>query len=498
MGTMWTPGVGSAPAPGLTGLSPEKLDAVLKSLETAAPTGNTGTTAGAVMQLESVEPTLANISYDPTKHFAFMRWMREKNLYTPANALLHQYAQVKSTFNPLIAVATGNLNPGLDRAVQLERLSKQLRLFNAKGSYEFFLDMLGNRVLQLPNAQGTTTPKTMAYMYAATQLLGGVTRDTLYGDSAINANEPDGFFKQITATGTAGVQVIDLRGRAPTSDFLRHAIARLQERALGIPTTCFGSPLTMESLATEIAAKQIIQSGDGRVVVAGNPVQRIQGSLSSLDLRGDLFFGGTFFPLPAVADGNSSKPAQVAFSVQPVAGGAGTSQWTADDIGTYIYQAVPVSQLNGHPLPTVSNSVALTDITQNITFTLSDVSCDEFFIYRSDKNGAASTCKFWKRVVKGSTTTAVVDTNETIAGKGKMLLTSDDIFHLAFAHMGGAFAQSEGNGSRLGNDMMAVAFGLTNFSQQFALVLNGAPYIMAPTQSILVNNVGEADTSIIL
>jgi hypothetical protein len=252
-------------------------------------------------------------------------------------------------------------------------------------------------------------------------------------DSAIWSLEFDGVLTQIDANGVADVNVIDLRNTNLTWERLLVDIARISGRPkfAKIDMVCLDDQVWATLSAQGAPNGRWTQMGaDGNVALGGGWQFNPSGMylVTARQRKIKLVLTPLINHYPEISGALSGSPAGTfgAGQVTSITPAPGTGQFGAADAGLYYYK-IKAFFVQGAALEytTPQKTIAAGDV---VPFDLADAAIKStsgnelvaYEIWRSDKNGAASTCKFMKRFKSNALGTAAgslfTDTNSDIPG----------------------------------------------------------------------------------
>lgn len=167
-----------------------------------------------------------------------------------------------------------------------------------------------------------------------------------------------------------------------------------------------------------------------------------------------------------------------------VAGASGTSQFVAADAGTYVYQIVGVGD-EGVTAPVTSSAISVA-AGEGVTITVADgtgvsglhTGIRYYRVFRSDKNGAAATCKFMAEFqandLGGSDETLIVDDNDAIPATAPIYILQNTPDVMYWAQL---------------LDFTRRPLAQTTTTIPFLLMLFGSLFVKIPTKNWIIDNV---------
>lgn len=298
-----------------------------------------------------------------------------------------------------------------------------------------------------------------------------------HGDASLtNDLGFDGIFKQIEDAG--GDNVYDLAGSEVTPDFLQEVLAtQTAAPNFGRPDCIYVEPRVYSSLI-----QQTVNYGRHDQLTAANGTLTfgvsklaINSPLGPVPVKSAPFLFTANKP-PAVSSGHSVAPAVI--SVQPAAGaGTSASQWKSSDTGDYYYTVVGVKAESGYSAPVVSSAAAsVTAAGQQVTLTIADADHSYYRVYRSDKDGLASTCTHIMDVPKTSgAVTVITDNNVSRTKTSKIFIAQHDPSVFQFVRL---------------LDFLRRPLAEVDTQRPFLLMLFGSPIVKVPSKLSMIRNVG--------
>ncbi|MBW2986723.1 hypothetical protein KY333_05120 [Candidatus Woesearchaeota archaeon] len=426
---------------------------------------------GAVHQYESLDKTLRLVTYE-MKNLKFWPDVPKDQAYNT----VEEFDVQNSYGNNASAFFTMG-NAPVQRDSSYSRHVAKVKYVGTQGSVHHNLTLV--RPAHGPVIAREIKNKTM-------YLLGTQERFLFEAAESINTLEYDGIGYQIEQGDTnakfqaqafSGYDtnesvVYDLRGQVLDEDLMEDISLRVLNN-FGFPTDMYLDTKAHSDFSKTFFPKQRI-AAPGTQVRGGITVPDFQSSAGVFSLKSTVFRRPRRGYL-TVAD-NTSAPAAPTFSVQPAAAPAAGSQFIATDIGSYYYVASAFNEY-GESAGTASNVVPVTT-GDGVTFTLADqVSTYGFMIFRSAKDGAATTAEFVKRVIKGTTTTAVADLNADMPGLSKAYLMKMDADNVMFKQLA---------------PMMKLDLAVVGTAFRWMQLHYGMPMLFTPRFNVEIKNIGRA------
>jgi hypothetical protein len=193
------------------------------------------------------------------------------------------------------------------------------------------------------------------------------------GDNDFDADEGDGFFRQLDAGGVAGTNVIDLRNQYLTFDkFIDYLAGLMQIDFEGKPSAVYMPTELWAPLAKEAATKNRLDPAKGVEIVWNKALGQLLmfgPTGQQLELRHALFIspdwkvdnfpadgqsGTDFWPMTEANLVGAALTSPTGVSVSQ------TSYFEAGDAGNYIYKFMPIFK-KGHPAAFTCTSLSIAD-----------------------------------------------------------------------------------------------------------------------------------------
>ena len=298
-----------------------------------------------------------------------------------------------------------------------------------------------------------------------------------HGDESMNPEGFDGIIKQLKDAGSSH----DLSGSAPTPLLLQEVLGEIYSAPnFGRPDTIYVEPRVHAELI-----RQTVESGrhdqlsvrDSSQMTFGAQNIFITAPYGQVKVEAAPFLF-TAHAAPAAAVGES-----------PVVGSAPSAAVAADaaallPAGDYFYKVVAVGK-KGASAPFLGGSAQTVGAGDKVTITLPASSGVLYWkIYRSEKNGAASTCKLIDRVAGQ---VAGVATLASYVDLGQHKLNTSNI----------VFAQHTPDAMEFMRllDFMRRPLAETSTAQQFLLMLFGSPVVKLPKKMFVLEQAGVNQTA---
>lgn len=350
--------------------------------------------------------------------------------------------------------------------------------------------------------QGIGVPAGMlaeATQEAGLELLRSIEMDCLHGNQSFNAFKPDGIIRMIEtdiAQGGGGSvvseRIEDFGGNQLSLDYLEYRVAEMvQPNIAADPTHILVSPRVFRDLSIQwnTRYRNSMGSGQAKEFTPGFSALHVlsprggEVPIVSVPFLDEQLFLGL---APAAAGGNATtRPATPTVA----AGGAGISaaaggKVSAAEAGAYFYKVVACNP-SGYSAPLTMGAVSPV-AGQKVVIKVDEVAAGAtkptyFKVFRSDKNGANTTCKFLFSVAcpaAGGGLFTFEDTFAVKANTSKALIVRMDKKEMCFYKL---------------LPTARVPLAKTKLIQPFVLFASGAPYVKVPEHQFVLQNVGVAN-----
>lgn len=276
--------------------------------------------------------------------------------------------------------------------------------------------------------------------------------------------------------------VIDCRGQPLTEDFITDLTERLvAEPNYGAPSDLWLPTGPMKDLSKILYPKERYDLPAPRDGKAGIAINAITTPFGDIKLNPDIFIPDSR-TAPDEAVGNVAKRPGTPILGVPAAApyaGSNTTYWSASDAGTYIYK-VRAGSRYGASLAATSASVSVA-AGDAVTIQVTDAGpgTSYYEVFRSEKNGAASTCRTIFRVKRTGPVQNIVDLNRFLpnTSKGYLLTQSSEV--LKWKQLA---------------PFTKIPLATIDTSVRWMQVLYGALQLMKPKQVGMFINVGKLET----
>lgn len=296
-----------------------------------------------------------------------------------------------------------------------------------------------------------------------------------HGDESLNPEGFDGIIKQLKTAGSSH----DLKGSVPTPLLLQEVLGEVYSAPnFGRPDTIYVEPRIHAELI-----RQTVESGrhdqlsvrDSSQMTFGAQNIYITAPYGQVKVEAAPFLF-TANAAPAAALGES--PVTLAF-------GGNTTIAVANDAasvlpaGAYIYKVVAVGK-RGSSAP-ITSAAQTVDGSDKVTISLpADSDVLYFRIYRSEKNGAASTCKQIARVAQGVGGASYVDMGQHILNSSSIVFAQHTPDVMEFMRL---------------LDFLRRPLAETSTAQNFLLLLFGAPAVKLPKKMFVLEQAAFSQTA---
>ena len=363
--------------------------------------GNGGThgvqTAGALGPLmpESLDPILTSMTYTEAE-FKFWKGVYKDPAYNTAEEYnrLHKVGAGESAF-----VSEGDLPEEEDSTY-----SREVTLVKFMGTTRRV-----THVASLVKTAGIENAIAQETKNGTLWLMRQLEESLFFGNSAIVPVQFDGLDALMAAGGTP---TYDMRGDPLSEEVLSGMCAAVRQAPnYGMIDTIFCSIGVKSDIKNRIRSR--LRANFGGQVDFEPKVDGFAG----VKIEDNVFIQEGQAPYASGLGKSSKRP------LVPAVGAAGltspvdaTAQFAAGDAGTYIYKIVAINRYGrSAPVTTAGVAVAAGD---NATIPVVDGGQDTtgYIVYRSEKNGAASTCKEAFRVARSGATQDIIDRNAYLPG----------------------------------------------------------------------------------
>ncbi|MCU0912943.1 MAG: hypothetical protein MUC88_00095 [Planctomycetes bacterium] len=319
-------------------------------------------------------------------------------------------------------------------------------------------------------------------------LLRQVERALFFGDSTMIPQQWDGLVKQITAGApNPTLNVIDMRGRPLSEDALNDGCLIVKtEPNYGRATDLYLADGAFSDLAKGFypAERIPLNPAGWQNGMVGLNIQGFYSQFGPIKFSPDTFI--QFGPVaPSTAAGPSGKrPSTPTESVAPTEvslGGGETSYWVASDSGDYYYKVCAINRY-GRSAAVAMTGPCTVSSGKKVTMTVADGSDagTAFELYRSTKDGLATTCKLAKTTARSGATTVLTDWNAELPGTSKAVLIQQNLEFFSFKQLA---------------PFLKIPLATISTAIRWMQLIYGTPVVYAPGRAVIYKNVGRASGS---
>ncbi len=307
------------------------------------------------------------------------------------------------------------------------------------------------------------------------RLMQKVERELWHGDESVNALGFDGIIKQISADSKS---VTDRAGDAATPEFLQELLSDVfAAPRYGAPDTIYVEPKIHGDLikqTNDLGRFNTISQSSGSFTFGAGDL-KIMGPYGPIAVKAAPFLFNSW-DAPSEASGAKApgNPSIAAAAADPAAGEG------VVPAGDYFYKIVAVSNALGYSAPvTLANKVTVAankKVEVSCTPNQGADNVDFFRVYRSDKDGAATTCKLIGQIkANGLATVKFQDTNAKVPGTSDIVMVKHSPDVMRFARL---------------LDFIRRPLAEVKTTRPFLLMLFGAPIVSVPSKCHVIKNVG--------
>lgn len=455
----------------LTGLAELPLgyslyDEINKAL-TAGGEVIAGSTGGGALKLESLDMTLKNLTFKYRDHCVV--WADAAKSKAESTAEMHNVQKdygdrQAEAFIPEIGLPN-EADPTLERKVSIVKF------------------MGKTAVVSIPS----TLVRAMAggieavQMNAATQwLIERSDHAMLYGRSDIMGEAYDGYFK-LMMDGANADNLVDKRGKPILLDDLED-YGDLIAQNFGIPSLCWLNYSPHKDIAKQMFPKGRYEaSAGGNLEGLGYQLKSFPSNAGEIRFRRSPFIKERFQVPPTTASLNAPPTSTDGSAATAVSSDTVLSKFGANDAGDYYYKVVARNKF-GH---SIALSLGPYTVTAGDKVTISvnnggsgDTQPAYYEVYRSDKDGAATTCKLiGKFAWVDGTSDQYIDRNQWLPGTyDAMVVDFDSEQVLDYRQLAPLFR---------------VPLATINTSIRWMLLLFGVPRLFNPNKAVYIRNIGK-------
>jgi hypothetical protein len=446
----------------------EDLSSLLKALvagnDQNAPAVAPG--VGFPLRIESLERTLRNTTYrmEHIKLFKLLPKLAAYNTVEEYNQI-QEYGQGIDAF-----IGEGDLPEETDATY--ERKISLIKYMGTTRKVSHVMSLVkpahGNVIAQ-ETVNGT--------MY----LLRQIERSLFFGDSNLDPIQWDGFERLITTTSPAA-NIIDMRGAALNEDVLVDSAMTIQDAPnFGTPTHFFLNPKVKADLVKTFfprARYDQFQKTDTGLV--GLDIRGFTSPAGDVMFEADTFItDGGFAPTAQV--GNAAKlPGSPSITVALAAAPAAGSLFVATDAGAYRYRIVAANRFGKSASVVVTGSPVAVAAGDGVTFTVMEAAGNPtawYEVYRSPKNGAASSEKLIARVKRTAAAQVITDLNATLPGTTIGIVFQMNNEAVSFKQLA---------------PMVKIPLATIDTSIRWMQLIYGVPTLYTPGKIVLIRNIGRS------
>lgn len=283
--------------------------------------------------------------------------------------------------------------------------------------------------------------------------------------------------------GYEDTNVIDLRGEPITEDVITDLTERLvAEPNYGQPSDLWFPTGPMKDLSKLMYPKErydLPAPRDGR---AGIAINSIVTPFGDIRLNPDIFIPDSKVAADAAVGKSSLRPAAptIGTVTAPTYAGANTTYWGTSDAGDYLYQVIAGSRY-GRSFRAQAGAAVTVAANDQVSIPVTDNGPDTSYyeVLRSDKDGAATTCRTIFRVPRTGSTQTIVDLNRFLPNTSKGYLLSQNREVLKFKQLA---------------PYTKIPLATIDTSIRWMQILYGALQLMKPRYNGMFINVGKLET----
>jgi hypothetical protein len=436
-----------------------------------------GMSSGSMSPLvpQSIEGTLASATYS-MKELVLWPAIAKKQVTNT----VHEYNVINDhgmDLEPFIAEGSA----GVNNKSTYERKNVKIKYLAERREVTDVATMVG---IISPNANALAEETQRGTL----RLLQKLERSLFHGDETMNPLAFDGILKQARAGGN----ITDMRNESGglTADLLQSVFGELYGAPnYGRPDCLYVEPRVHQKLIRETVQygrHDQLRVSEGSKFTFGARDLSIMAPWGAVPVKSAPFLF-TAFPAPASGSGGADAPATPTLVAVTTPASAGTGA-PASELGDYIYKVVAVSA-GGYSAPLrapASGAATLLVAGDDVDIDINDaaaqaaaVGVKSYRVYRSEKNGAESTCTFlFDHAVNtnnaAGTGTQILDTFSKSTKHSSALAVSHDPSMLSFVRL---------------LDFMRRPLAEIATSKPFLLMLFGAPVLSVPKKSWVIDNI---------
>lgn len=315
------------------------------------------------------------------------------------------------------------------------------------------------------------------------RLLRMVEKGLFFADSSLVSQQFDGINKLITA-GAPAANIIDLRGAPLSEDVLNDGCLTVKTAPnYGRPTDLYLADGAYSDLAKSFypAERIPLQPGGYQDGMVGLSIKGFHSMVGPIMFNPDVFIEYGSTPNASGVGDASKRPGLPTEDVAPAAAGTG-SQFEASDAGDYEYKVVAVNRY-GKSAPLTLTGPVTVAAGNSVTFSIGDGSpvATAYEVYRSDKDGAATSCKLMETVAWSADPTVITDDNSDLPGTSRAFLIQQNLEFFSVKQLA---------------PFTKIPLATIDTSIRWMQLLYLAPTVYAPGKAVIYKNVGRAVGSV--
>jgi len=458
------------------------VDALNKALEAGSDINSPGTAAGEgfPLRVESLDQTLFNTTYK-AKDVKF--W---KALYKdPAYNTVEEYNRLEEYGSgDAIFISEGDL-PEEDDSTY----SRQYTRIKFMGTTRRVTHVMS--VLRTAHGDAMARETVNGTMF----LLRQIERAMFYGDEDLVSIQFDGLEKLLVSAWGATVQddgmlsgyeddehVIDCSGNPLSEDYITDMAELLvAEPNYGAPTDLWTDTGATKDLSKIMYPKERYDLPAPTGGKAGINISAVATPFGDINLNPNIFIVASKTPVAAGVGRAGVRPTTPTISgvTSPAYAGAGSKSFTATWAGAYWYKVCAGSRY-GKSAPATSAQLTVSAGDQaSIAVVDNGPNTSYYEVYRSDKDGAATTCRTIFRVARSAAAQTIVDLNRFHPNTSKAYMLSQSSEVLKWKQLA---------------PFTRIPLATIDTSVRWMQVIYGALQIMMPKKCGMFVNVGRLAT----
>ena len=455
--------------------NPAFVSELNKALSAGADIDNPGSSAGEgfPLRVESLDSTLYTVTYEE-KHIRFWQTLAKQKAWNT----VEEYNRLEERGDGnAIFMAEGDL-PQEDDSTY----SRNYTQIKFMGTVRRVTDVL----TRVRTAHGDAVAREAKN--GTLFLLRELERNLFEGDSSLLDLQFDGLEKLlINAYGTTveddgqlsgygDDNVIDLRGEPLTEDVITDlADILVNTPNYGAPNKLWAPTGPLKDVSKQMFPSERTKMGERGI--AGVYAQGMRTPFGDIGFEPDIFIQPSQVPSASGVGETSKRPALPTLGA-PAAAANPRSQFSASDAGAYFYKVVGCNRY-GKSAPATSAAVTLAD-GEDATIAVTSTSTTKYFeIFRSDKDGAASTCKRILRVARSAAVQSVVDINRFLPNTDRSFMLTQTPEIMSWKQLA---------------PFTKMNLAVIDTSIRFMLLLYGALQVMQPRKCGMIINIGRLET----